>query len=496
MAGPTGWSGGGETTVALASMIGPLLTLSPFAMVHAILASFTTVHVVLHYRRPATAVAYLFAAWTIPLLGSLSYFVFSVGSKRRKIRVERRTSLLRKGGRVEQSEDPYDGAMDDPRLVKILNRSGTFPLCGGNELTLLTHQDHLLDPMLDEIASAEREILLETFILSRGRVAKRLIDALADAVGRGVRVRVVFDPIGSRALPSHVLQSMRDRGIEVHTFLTPNPLKGRFQVNFRNHRKILVIDARIAFVGDSNWTDDYAESIDSNRSLINVDVRIEGPAVAHVRRIFCEDWCVAVECDLDDADFEAVDAVEPAASGSWVRVIPHGPDEPTDALWSIFGAAIHSAEKDILLVTPFFVPGATMTEALRLAAVGGVRVRILLPERSDSVFVTHASRFYLERLVRAGAEVWWHSGDFLHAKMLCIDGKWTTTGSCNFDHRSFFLNYELNLEVTGPEFATEITDFVESELERSRRVTLEDVEDWSWDVKFRAKLAALFEPIL
>ncbi len=492
-----GASGSEAAAVQLLGFVGSIWTLSPLAVLHALLACFTTVHVVLYYRRPATAVAYLFAAWTLPFVGPLSYFVFSVGSKRRRIRTERRVSDLRRGGRSGERANPYDGAIDDSRLVSILNRAGTFPLCGGNDLQLLTHQDHLLDPMLKEIREAKREILLETFILHRGRVARKLIDALSEAVDRGVRVRVVIDPIGSRALPRDVVPHMRELGIEVHTFLTPNPLKGRFQVNFRNHRKILVIDAKVAFVGDSNWTDDYLRSIESKRSLVNSDVRIEGPAVAHVRRIFSEDWCVAAGCSLEDADFEEVETEAAAHDGGyWVRVIPHGPDEPTDALWSIFGAAIHSAEKDLVLATPFFVPGATMNEPLRLAAAGGVRVRILIPERSDSVFATHAARFYLERLVKAGAEVWLHRGDFLHAKILCVDGKWTTTGSCNFDHRSFFLNYELNLEVTGEEFASKMTEFVEREIGNARRLTLEEIENWTWVTRFQSKLAALFEPIL
>jgi cardiolipin synthase len=456
-----------------------------------------SLHLLLHYRRATTAVAWLFAVWVFPVVGALLYVMLAVYEGPRAVRRRKaRAAAIRRTDRsaVVSPDSPagYPDAEAYANLARLADRVSPFPMTAGNAVEILPSGASAVDAMLGAIAGARREVCLLTYILASGAVGHRLREALAARVRAGVAVRVLYDPFGSFALSGEYVESLRDAGVKVAAFLKPNPWKGRLQVNFRNHRKILVVDGEVAFTGGLNWADDYDERTAVGRARRDLHVRVRGPAVGPIRRVFFEDWCIATD--------EPMPPPAPHDAGACgtllARVIPHGPDEEGPGLFAILGGALHRARRSVLLVTPYFVPGGTMLEALRIAALSGVAVRVLLPRQSDNTVADLAARRQFAPLLVAGAEILLAKGPFLHAKALVVDGLWTCLGSANFDQRSFHCNYELNLEIVDRAFAEETIRHFEPDLARAERVDAKRFARRSMWRRALENAAALFEPVL
>jgi cardiolipin synthase len=463
---------------------------------HVLGAAACTVHVLSYYRSPTPAVAWVFAVWVLPLLGSLAYVSLAVYEGPRRVRRRRRAALgIRRGRGVPQAvERSYERSLDDPGFVKIVENVCPFALTRGNAVEIYPDGQASFDAMFECLAGAREEILLETYIFRSGRIQERLSHVLSERARAGVAVRLLIDPIGSLSLKGRVLRELAAAGVRTETFLAPNPLLGRFRINFRNHRKLLVVDRQVAFTGGRNWSDEYCDRDGRPPDAVrDLWLRIVGPTVPRLRRIFEEDWSIATGAELEPWQ---PPSQWPAAGELAVRTLPQGGDEPTLVLPAVLGAAFRSARKSILIVTPYFVPGETMAEHLRLAALGGVQVVILIPHRSDVRMIDLASRYYFEPLLRAGAEIWLRRPPFLHAKAVIVDGTWSTVGSANFDQRSLRLNYELNVEVLGEEFATRLRQYFTEDFAAAERVDpLAFARRPAWR-RLRERAAALFEPVL
>lgn len=462
--------------------------------VSVVLAAIGTTHVLLHYRRPATAVAWIFAMWALVLVGSLAYFAFAVYEGPRSIRKRRRLSrTLRKRSNRADAETGYEDSLQALHFRRLADRVCSFPMTADNAVDVLATSDEALEDMLDAIDQATDRVWLQTYILRNDAVTRRLFERLANRADAGVDVRLLIDPIGSVHLPQRVLDRLADRGVACATFLKPSPLKGRLQINFRNHRKILVVDSRV-WTGGRNWGVEYF----GENAFRDLTVRLRGSAVAALARVFLEDWVVATgEGDEASIDADLADVVsEECAGDHFVRVVPHGCDEQDDAFVTLIAGAFRAATESILVVTPYFIPGRRMLEELRIASLGGIRVTLLMPAESPERSARWAARRYFPPLLDAGVEVRLLGGSFLHAKAIIVDDRWSTFGSANFDHRSLYLNYELNVEVPGPVFAKTLRDYFASDLESARAVTKEDMKARSIFARVLTNAAALFEPIL
>jgi cardiolipin synthase len=280
-------------------------------------------------------------------------------------------------------------------------------------------------------------------------------------------------------------------GIPCAQFLAPNYFRARFQINFRNHRKLLIVDGETAITGGRNFSGEYFD--DGPSGFRDLSILVRGPAVGALKNVFLEDWIVATE----GPDRELSDlAIPPPRGQTDLRVIPHGCDEQCDAFVPIVSAALRSAEKSIVIVTPYFVPGATMLHDLRLAALAGIQVRILIPERSPERWPEVAARRFFEPLLAAGVEIWIRPPPFMHAKAIVVDERWTVVGSANFDQRSFYLNYELSCEIPSPEFARAIGDFFAPDFAVSRRLDPAEFARRGWGHRVVENAAALFAPVL
>ncbi len=469
-----------------------LLALGSLVSVASSLAA--TVHVLLRYRRPTTAVAWLFAVWLIPILAPIAYVALSVYEGPRSIRRRRgRGASLRRRAGVDGAE--RDALPDAARLVELPRGDAPFAFRPGHLLEIAEDADRSLERMLETLEGAEREILVQTFILGSGEVLEALLDVVARKSREGVDVRLLFDPIGTVPLPDEVPRRLGESGVRVATFLKPNPLKGRFQVNFRNHRKLVVVDGAVAFLGGRNWADEYFERGDA-RPARDLTVSVRGPSVAGLRRVFLEDWALASEeAEEEEAPVPPYEPGPPASEegGAWARPYPIGPDESGLLFTDVLAAAIGRARKSVFVASPYFAPGAALASRLREAALAGVDVTILLPRRSDLRIGDLAARHFARELASVGATFRLYEG-FLHAKAVVVDDAWATFGSLNFDQRSFQLNYELNLEVLDERFARSLRAYFDDLLAES--VALDPDEKLGVLRRLGERASALFEPLL
>lgn len=433
------------------------------AVAHTLAALAALVHVLLRYRRPAAAVGWMFAVVFLPVLGPLLYLVLAVYQGPRRVRRRRRAARVLRGSRRERpdADTTYAGSLADPAFANTMQRICSFPITPGNDVGLIDDDRTVLSAMLEAIAGARNEVCLQTYLLESGRAQERLLDVLAERVAAGVKVRLLVDPIGSHRLTRKVWRRFGERGIDTGVFLQPNPFQGRFQVNFRNHRKILCIDGHVAFAGGRNWADHYFRCVGGEGAYRDLSVQVRGPVVQSVRRVFLEDWSIATG-DTSALEMEAP-AVE-ACGDARVRVVPSGCDEHRNDLSHVFGAALRAARESILIVTPYFVPGPGLARHLTLAALGGIEVTLVLPRRSGMRSVDLASRYHFEALLTAGVRIFLRPPPLIHAKAMIIDDHWSFIGSSNIDARSLYLNYELDLEVLGQGFAKQLRGYFEQDI--------------------------------
>lgn len=363
-------------------------------------------------------------------------------------------------------------------------------------MRLLGGDDGAYEAMFSLLGSAREEICIETYILEEGAVSHRLRDLLVAKAREGVKVRVLYDRFGSYGLRASWIEAAEAGGVTWASFLKPRPLRGRLQINFRNHRKLLVVDGAAAITGGQNWEDAHSTAARVGRGIRDFNVRVDGPAVAAMRRVFLEDWCIARDNPKDPGSLAPSPPFPGPGGDVPVRVVASGPDEERPRFFELALAAVHEARREILIVTPFFVPGDPMLTALAEAALSGMRVRLLLPHRSDFLPADLAARRAFGRLLAAGTEIRLAHGDFLHAKALAVDDSWAVVGSSNFDHRSFHCNYELDLEVPDPAFARAVREHFEPDLARAERVDPALFARRSPWARAVSNAAALFEPVL
>ncbi|MEO7743597.1 MAG: cardiolipin synthase [Usitatibacter sp.] len=370
------------------------------------------------------------------------------------------------------------------------------PLSIGNRVQLLQDGPATYAAMLAAIASAKHHVHLETYIFEADEVGQKFADALAARVRAGVKVRVVYDAVGSIGTPKTFFKAMEDRGIEVAEFGPVNAgtvlLRGP-ALNHRNHRKLTVVDGRVAFLGGINISGVYASgSLGSHMSSDKADgsppwrdtqVRIEGPAVADLQKGFLRMWAqIRKEETLTDARlFPAADKGGPHA----VRVVEAWVDEGINPLYVTLISAVQNAEARVYITMAYFVPHQELVAALKDAARRGVDVQLLLPGRTDHWLVFHAGRSFYEELLEAGVKIFERDSRLLHAKTATIDGVWSTVGSTNLDWRSLADNDEVNAVVLGPEFADGMQAAFSRDLGHSQQILPEAWRSRPWSDRVR-----------
>ncbi len=377
------------------------------------------------------------------------------------------------------------GLFRTPRFLRRFRRSTQAAFFRGNRVDLLRHGGDFFPALLREIAAASRSICLEFYIIRSDRSGSLFADALIAAAARGVSVRLVFDYIGCIDTPSSFFRRMEKAGVRCLPFNPPSFKRGLKWFDRRNHRKFVIIDGSVAFLGGMNIGDEYSGFGDSVHRWRDMGVRLEGPAVGELMRIFTETW------RQEGGDPLPLPPESAAAKGDAdIMVVNGGPHHTRSRIRSSFRMAIAGASGSVKIITPYFVPGPRIVRSLLRAAKRGVLVQIILPAISDVPLVKVAGRAYLSTLLKGGIEIYVREGTVLHAKAMLIDGCWATIGSANLDLRSFHRNYELNVIIDSPGFGRQVDEMFSEELEKSRRVTLREEEERGWFERFLEMLCA------
>jgi cardiolipin synthase len=367
-------------------------------------------------------------------------------------------------------------------LDEVIERLTDAPLYRDNAVELLLDGPETHAAMLDAILSAERHVHLETYIFADDEVGTEFADALAEKARAGVAVRVIYDSIGSRTASGDFWAELEQAGVVVRTFNPADPIEDQnpFDIDTRDHRKLLIVDGRVAFTGGINIDRNYVHPSDavggssSSSGWRDTHIRIEGPAVAAFQQLFVGLWEM-LDGPLAEAPY-APPARRQDAGNTLVRVLSGvGGDTEVSQIWAAYQAAAKVARDRIWITQSYFAPDEELMEALREAAERGVDVRILVAGFSDSQVLLNASRAYYADLLDAGIKVYESQEQILHAKTMAVDGYWSTVGSSNLDYLSFLHNHEVNAVILGPEFAAQLEDVFLADLEHAMQI---DAQQW------------------
>jgi len=472
-----------------------MVTAALVAIFH-VLGLVSSIHAVMSTRTSQGAIAWAVTLNTFPYLAVPAYWVLG-RSKFQGYVVARRNTDVRND--LVESE-----AIESVARFRVPNAEGSeaaraaealaaMPVLGGNRVDLLIDGDATFDSILKGIDEAQEYILVQFYIVRDDGLGRALKDHLLAKAKEGVQVYFLFDEIGSHGLPSSYQEELREAGAEVHEFNTRKGSRNRFQLNFRNHRKIVVTDGTAAWIGGHNVGDEYLGKDPKFGHWRDTHIRLEGPAVLKAQISFAEDWYWATETF---PRFNWVANAAPDGSDSSVLVIPTGPADELESANLMFVHAINSAQKRIWIASPYFVPEHSVMVALQLAGLRGVDVRILIPDEPDHILVYLAAFSYFDEAGQTGVKFYRYTDGFLHQKTMLIDDEVAAVGTANFDNRSFRLNFEVTVLVADPVFATEVERMFENDFAHSRVMEEGEYDRKSWYFRFGVRVARLTSPIL
>ena len=461
------------------------------------------IHAMLNKSDERAAAGWVGFIVLVPFVGWIVYLLFGINRiqrRARELRGQKNETLLLSplppshGGTslVEQTND-------DPKLKEMESfaRFGQKVLAEGfepgNAISVLENGDEAYPAMIAAIERADRSIALSTYIFNNDPAGRRFVDALADACKRGVRVRVLIDGVGSWYSRPSLIPLLEERGIDYARFLHSFMPWQMPYLNMRNHQKIMVVDGRHGFTGGMNIAEGNIVAKEPAKPILDYHFRVEGPVVAHLMHTFAYEWNFTTGELLDGADWfpDIAEAGELIARG-----LPAGPDMGLNPIrWTLLGA-LAEARRNIRIVTPYFLPDATLRTAISVAAMRGVIVDIVLPRTSNLPFVDWAATPQLEWLARAGCRIWKSAGPFDHTKIMTVDGMWAMIGSANWDDRSLRLNFEFNLECYGASFARTLDASVERKIATSHPVALQDLVTRPLPLRIRDAFFRLASPYL
>ncbi|WP_202922377.1 cardiolipin synthase [Sinimarinibacterium sp. NLF-5-8] len=465
----------------------------------------TAAHALLTRRDPRAAWGWIAVCWLFPFAGPLLYFLFGID----RIRTRARRMGLKTVGSPSPApiEHPFDvrrfadgGSHAIPlwleQVVRTADTLSKLPLLGGNQVRALFDGEQAYPAMLAAIHAAREWIILDTYIFDNDFVGRAFVTALGDARQRGVDVRVMLDGVGRHYSLFPITRRLRKRGIDVAIFNPLRLLPPALHINLRNHRKLLIVDGRIGFTGGMNIGARHLTQNPQVRApASDVHFELRGTILEQLAAAFAEDWRACCPRPWQPPVLAATPPGE-APMGAVCRALIGGPNQDHDRIARVLQAAISAASREVMVMTPYFLPPAEMLAELQAAALRGVRVDIILPARNNLPFVHWASRHALEDLLHYGVHIHEQPPPFSHSKLLVVDGVYCQIGSTNLDPRSLKLNFELNVEVYDRALAQTLAAHFNQVLSRAREISIAELQTRSLPTRLRDALFWLFSPYL
>lgn len=471
------------------------------------------VHILLTKNdEPVSAVAWMMTIMLLPIFGVLIYLLFGINR------------LHKMGQRVRLSADLFDSDVakaDIKHIIKELKPfisvtehtslapefrrtlDNIFPnttVTTGNAVKLLKDGSMAYPAMYAAIDGAQHSIHLQSYIIMNDKVGRKMFALLAKKAESGVQVKVIYDGIGSiKSMLSNffIRYTKRHPNLRVRAFSKINLLVP-WRIQLRNHRKLLVVDGKVAFIGGINISEGNLpeQGIPKRRDIHDLHCRINGPVVLELQKIFLRDWSFTTQTNLKSF-ISHEDFQPPIKCGdNQIRVVESGPGQNYKATEKMFLTAAATAKKSIIIMTPYFVPNHTFVSALAMAVARGVDIKIIVPLNNDRIMVRAASRSIYQQLISHGINIYERHGMFSHIKAMLVDDQWSSMGSSNCDVRSFKLNYELDFCVEAGDFTETLRRQLNAELAKSKRITMKDEIDKNLLVRLFENICSLFTPIL
>jgi cardiolipin synthase len=473
-----------------------LLDVGSLVLVLHLMGAACAIHAVVYTRTSQGAVAWAVALVTMPYLTLIPYLFLG------KSHFAGYVDARRSGNRQLRALAAVPATITDPvtaghaaQLLGIgtthaFDRLSGMPLLAGNHVRTLINGTATFDAIFEAIDTAHQYVIVQFFVVRDDRLGQRLKQALLACVSRGVRAYLLYDGIGSHDLSHRYIAELRAAGVETHKFSTRR-FVNRFQLNFRNHRKIVVVDGQRAFVGGHNVGNEYLGEKAPLSPWRDTHIEIEGPVVTSIQFVFVEDWFWATQRIP-----EIVPGGVPHPANMCCQTIASGPADEFETCSLFFVTAINSAQNRIWLTSPYFVPDEAVFTALKLAVMRGVDVRILIPSRRDHLVVFSASTVYANDAVHAGIQMYRYRPGFLHQKVVLIDDIAAAIGSPNLDNRSFRLNFELTVLTVDRGFALEVETMLLADFAQSDPIDPQAFRRSPAWQRAAMRVACLFSPIL
>ena len=465
------------------------------AIILHVLGIFSSIHAVMTTRTSQGAIAWAISLITFPYVAVPAYWV--LGRNKFQGYTSSRQSNKRKV--QEKLKDVYTGL--EPYHVKESELSQgekagerlvDIPYLNGNDIELLIDGERTFNSIIEGMDKAKEYILFQFFIVKDDQIGRRVKDHLIAKAKEGVKVYFIYDEVGSKKLPDAYKDDLRAVGVEVNDFHTQKGFGNRFQLNFRNHRKVVVVDGKSAWIGGHNVGDEYLGRDPKFGHWRDTHIRIEGPAAIAVQISFLEDWYWATGNHISHLRWEPVAS---KTQDKKILIIPSSPADKLETAALMYLEAINSAKKRIWIASPYFIPDDAIVAALQLAGLRGVDVRILIPDMADHLAVYLAAFTYVEEASLTGVKFFRYTDGFLHQKVMLIDDTHATVGTANFDNRSFRLNFEIIGLIADAEFNTEIEQMLLNDFTHAREMTKDEVDNKSFIFKLGARIARLTAPI-
>lgn len=472
-----------------------------FYLIFLITAIPVALMIILEKRSPFKTTAWILVLILIPIVGMIFYLVFGQEYRKRKMFSRRGIKSLQNMRRmsaeqlknIEQNQlISRAGLQKQAPLIRLLLNNSDSLLTTGNTIQLLKDGEQTFDRIFEAIETARHHIHLEYYIFADDKIGNKLKKLLIKKRNEGVEVRIIVDDVGSWGLSKKFFRELHAKNIEIFPFMEVRFPRFTSRVNYRNHRKIIVIDGNIGFIGGINIADRYIEGIKELGYWRDTHLQVGGDAASTLQVIFAADWYFITKQNLyGNTYFPPLTD----APGVPVQISASGPDYSWKSIEQAFFAAITSARKRIYIVTPYLMPPPELKTALKTAALSQVDVRIIIPERSDATLSKWCSFSYVEELLEAGVRVFLYQKGFIHSKYLLVDDCISSIGTSNFDFRSFETNFEANAFIYQKEFTSELEQHFLSDLQQSREVKYREWRKRSLRDKIRESLAHIVSPM-
>ena len=458
----------------------------------------------LERKTPAATAAWIMIMLLVPIVGIVLYVIFSQNIARKKIfKLSREEEEYISSALKNQMDDMSSGRFDFSEgstgelWEDMITLNATYAKAyytQDNDVDVYTDGTYMFSHLLDDIKKAKSSVNVMYFIIKNDLVGRRLIDALTEKAREGVQVRLLVDAMGSRSMNNYLLSDLINAGGKVAYFFPPRFKYINIKLNYRNHRKIVVLDNEIGYIGGFNIAKEYLGLKKKFGYWRDTHLRVTGSSVQDMNARFLMDWRFASGEKLPLE--EVYSAPFGAKGGTGMQIVSSGPDSNREEVKRAYMKMITSAQKSLCLQTPYFIPDASIQESLKMAALSGVDVKVMIPCMPDHVMVYWATYWYVGDLLRSGARVFIYDNGFLHAKTLVADGQVASVGSANFDRRSFSLNFEANAFIYDAKVAGKLEDRFAEDITFSHELTLEDYEKRSGWIKFKETMARLLSDIL